>query len=72
MLKGPCKDCPDRTPGCHGKCEKYLDYRARLDAMKEEERKRKRLEYDLYMSSRHAKTYEKRRRRPYADNRGGR
>lgn len=19
----PCKDCPDRAPGCHGKCEKY-------------------------------------------------
>lgn len=21
--KTPCLDCPDREPGCHGKCEKY-------------------------------------------------
>lgn len=29
----PCKDCHDRTVGCHGKCEKYLAYRAELDAI---------------------------------------
>lgn len=22
----PCKDCKDRTPGCHSKCEKYIAY----------------------------------------------
>lgn len=22
----PCKDCPDREVGCHGKCEKYINY----------------------------------------------
>ena len=22
----PCKDCPDRTPGCHAKCGKYAEY----------------------------------------------
>ena len=32
----PCKDCPDRTVGCHGGCEKYKDYRAALDAHKEQ------------------------------------
>lgn len=21
-----CKDCPDRYPGCHDKCEKYQAY----------------------------------------------
>ena len=22
---GPCKDCPDRNPGCRSKCEKYIN-----------------------------------------------
>lgn len=31
--KPPCgKDCPDRVAGCHGKCEKYLAFRAEIDA----------------------------------------
>lgn len=31
--KPPCgEDCPNRAPGCHGKCEKYLSYRAEIDA----------------------------------------
>ena len=25
-MKGPCKNCPDRYPGCHGKCDKYIEY----------------------------------------------
>lgn len=29
-----CKDCPDRYPGCHGKCEKYIAERAAYDAQK--------------------------------------
>lgn len=26
----PCKDCvpPERHPGCHGKCEKYIEWYA--------------------------------------------
>ena len=27
----PCKDCPDRKPGCHGCCEDYAKMRAKLD-----------------------------------------
>lgn len=27
-----CKGCSERTPGCHGKCPKYKEYRAELDA----------------------------------------
>lgn len=30
--KGPCLDCADRTPGCHGSCEKYINYKAEMDA----------------------------------------
>ena len=22
----PCKDCKDRNPGCHSKCEKYIAF----------------------------------------------
>ena len=29
----PCTpDCVDRKPGCHGKCKRYLEARARRDA----------------------------------------
>lgn len=29
--KTPCYGCPDRTVGCHGRCEKYRVYREKLD-----------------------------------------
>lgn len=37
MIKGPCKDCPDRTTGdrvedCHITCERYAAFRAAKDA----------------------------------------
>lgn len=31
----PCRDCPDRYPGCHGKCEKYLAYKLDTKAYRE-------------------------------------
>ena len=27
----PCKDCVDRNEACWGKCEKYKEWRKRLD-----------------------------------------
>ena len=30
-MNAPCKDCPDRKPGCHSVCERYLDYRRNKD-----------------------------------------
>lgn len=27
-MKAPCKDCPDREVGCHGKCESYAQFKA--------------------------------------------
>ena len=47
-LPSPCKDCPDRADHCHGKCEKYAAFRAKLDTLAEE-RKNKR-DYDEYIS----------------------
>lgn len=34
MINAPCKDCPDRYPACSGRCERYKEYRAELDAQK--------------------------------------
>lgn len=31
----PCRDCPDRCPGCHSKCEKYLAYKLDTKAYRE-------------------------------------
>ena len=39
-MKAPCKGCPDRAVGCHGKCEQYTAYREIM----ERERNRRRVE----------------------------
>lgn len=37
----PCeRSCPDRTPECHGKCEKYGKWREKRDKMLDEKNKR--------------------------------
>ncbi len=33
----PCRECNDRYPACHAKCECYLTWRAEFDADKEKE-----------------------------------
>ena len=33
-LSTVCLDCPDRFPGCHGTCKKYLEAKAELEAEK--------------------------------------
>ena len=35
-MKPPCKGCEDRAVGCHGKCERYEQYKAELAAAKAE------------------------------------
>ena len=37
--KPPCKDCTDRDPGCHDKCQGYADWKAKLGKVNEERRK---------------------------------
>lgn len=35
MIKAPCKGCPDRSPACHDRCEKYRAFheeRVRVNA----------------------------------------
>jgi len=38
MMKNPCKDCPNRYPGCHSKCEQYKAWKQEWDKLKEKER----------------------------------
>lgn len=33
--KAPCLHCPDRFPGCHGKCERYIKWREPYLAIRE-------------------------------------
>jgi len=37
----PCSGCKDREIGCHSTCDKYLDFRKRLEEKKELERQAK-------------------------------
>lgn len=40
-MPGPiftCKNCPDRKPGCHGKCERYKQCKAVYEERKKQER----------------------------------
>lgn len=41
-MKSPCKDCNKRYVGCHGRCEKYLEFKKAND----ERLKQKSLEID--------------------------
>ena len=43
----PCKNCKERTIGCHDKCDKYLMEKNRRDALKCLMKKQKRLESDV-------------------------
>lgn len=36
-MNPPCKDCPNRHPGCHGSCEKYQTWRKEWEQLKERE-----------------------------------
>lgn len=65
----PCKDCPDRHYLCHSECEKYLAFRKCRDEYLEQRVKESQLKDDLWATSRH--NIKKKRRRSYADRRGG-
>lgn len=59
MTTYSCKGCvpPNRYPGCHGKCEKYLAEKAEHDAQKAENDKKQALERGLY-GQRSSKVYQ--------------
>lgn len=35
----PCKDCEDRHSGCHGKCQRFAEWRVKVDERREKERR---------------------------------
>ena len=47
-IPSPCKNCPEQADHCHGKCEKYAAFRAKIDALAEE-RKHDR-DYNEYLA----------------------
>lgn len=40
----PCKDCPDRQIGCHGKCNNYTSWRKIVDDIRRSEQERTRFD----------------------------
>ena len=34
-MKAPCKDCADRQDGCHGRCDRYKEYKQEHEAAKQ-------------------------------------
>lgn len=38
-LVNSCRDCADRKVGCHSTCEKYKQFRAKLDEINEKRHK---------------------------------
>lgn len=45
MKKSPCRYCEERTPECHGTCQKYTRWRAERDRERRERNFQKELEY---------------------------
>ena len=41
----PCLNCMERHVGCHDNCKNYIDFRKRLEAERERERKGQLWEY---------------------------
>lgn len=46
--KPPCKDCPDRIPGCHGSCDRYKKWKERLEEVNKARREYDRTRYNKY------------------------
>lgn len=47
-ITGPCLDCEERHPGCHSECEKYLEYRKKLDEARAKYQKQRETENNYY------------------------
>ena len=52
MGTAPCKDCPDRYPGCHSKCEKYQAFYRENEKRLEENRQRQIQRADFWTARR--------------------
>ena len=41
MIDSGCKDCTERTLGCHSRCAKYAEYRKKIDLLNKYKRNQK-------------------------------
>ena len=41
-----CKDCTERTPGCHAKCERYAEFKRKKEEINEQIRQAKAPNYE--------------------------
>lgn len=47
-VKPPCgKHCAERSAGCHGKCERYREYKTKCDAERAERERERKLMDDI-------------------------
>ena len=44
----PCKDCTDRNTACHGSCDRYKEWKLRLDELNKARREYDRTRYNKY------------------------
>lgn len=45
-MRGPCLECKERHVGCHGSCERYKEFREKLDRIKRARKQYEATEYD--------------------------
>ena len=58
-MSTPCRDCEERTVGCHAVCEKYIAWRKAIDDRREAERPGVLQDYDRERISRALKKEER-------------
>lgn len=49
-IKAPCAGCDDRHDGCHGTCERYKEYRVKLETEKTKVKQKIQYETAMYAS----------------------
>lgn len=58
-----CKDCQQRYPGCHGKCETYKKEKAAHEEQREAQKREREIRQGLYMQRSSAVTRATKRRK---------
>ena len=63
-MKAPCKDCEKRYIGCHGRCEKYLEFKkANDERLKQKSREIDADQYAIDNTMRIRRSWQRRLRR---------
>ena len=56
-VSAPCRDCGDREPGCHGRCEKYQEYKKASEELREQQKREKDVyrDYSIARAKKHGR-----------------